>query len=228
MRGEVDHGWLKAKHSFNFGSYYDPDRMGFGLLKVLNDDWIDPSKGFGTHAHSDMEIVSIPLQGALKHKDNFGNEAVIEYGEVQLMSAGSGVEHSEFNDSDQEKVNLLQIWVMPEKVGIKPRYDQKRFLKEDRKNKIQTIVSPIGDTEGGVKINQQAYFSMVDLDKDKRVQYSLKKPGHGVYLFVIDGEVTFENEELSTRDAVGVSGKVKLDLLATKDSKLLFIEIPMS
>lgn len=227
-RGAANHGWLKSHHSFSFASWYNPERMGFGLLRVINDDQVAPSMGFGTHPHKDMEIISIPLKGALRHKDSEGNETVIKNGEVQLMSAGTGVYHSEYNDSDKEDVNFLQIWVLPEKRGIKPRYDQKSFSLEERKNKFQTVVSPISAPEEGVKINQQSYFSLIDLDQDKSAEYQLKNSKHGVYVFLLDGKLEAANEILAKRDGLGVMGTDKLELKAKEKAQVLVMEVPLA
>ena len=227
-RGHADHGWLKSNHSFSFASYYNPERMGFGLLRVLNDDVVEPTRGFETHPHKNMEIVSIPLSGALRHKDSEGNKTVIQSGEVQLMSAGTGVLHSEFNDSDSETVNFLQIWVQPEKLNIAPRYDQDSFPEDGRKNQLQLVVSPMDKNEKGIKINQQAYFSLLDLDEDHGLSYKLKNRDHGVYVFVLEGSVKVEDKSLEARDAIGVSESSSFEISATNDSKLVFIEVPMS
>jgi redox-sensitive bicupin YhaK (pirin superfamily) len=227
-RGNADHGWLKSKHTFSFASYHNPDRMGFGLLRVINDDQVAPSKGFGTHPHQDMEIISIPLSGSLKHKDSQGNEAVIQNGEVQLMSAGTGVFHSEFNASDKENVNFLQIWVMPEKLRIVPRYDQKKFDVEDRRNKWQTVVSPMDQEGDEVKINQQAWFSLTNLDKGEELNYQTKKNGNGVYFFLLEGEVDLANETLRERDGLGVVDAQTVSLKAAKEAKVLAIEVPLA
>lgn len=227
-RGFADHGWLKSHHSFSFASYHNPERMGFGLLRVLNDDVVEPSRGFETHPHQNMEIVSIPLSGSLRHKDSEGNRTVIKRGEVQLMSAGTGVLHSEFNDSDQDVVNFLQIWVVPQKLEIRPRYDQNEFPETGRKNQLQLVVSPLDKDLEGIKINQQAYFSLLDLDQENGLSYKLKNPGYGVYVFVFEGSVKIEEESLEARDAVGVSDCSSFEISATSDSKLLFIEVPMS
>lgn len=226
-RGMVDHGWLISNHSFSFASYYNPERMGFGLLRVLNDDQVEPSQGFGTHPHKDMEIVSIPLSGSLKHKDSEGNKTLIQNGEIQIMSAGTGVEHSEYNNSDAHKVNFLQIWVLPEKLGIKPRYDQKKFLEADRKNKIQTIVSPIGTVDETVKINQQAYFSLADLDEEQELEYELRQPENGTYVIVLEGQLKIADEILGPKDAMGIEDFKKINMAAKKDCKILLIEVPM-
>lgn len=226
-RGHVDHGWLNAKHSFSFGTYQDPERMGFGLLRVINDDRIKPSAGFGTHPHNDMEIITIIIEGALRHKDSEGNEGVIKKNEVQVMSAGSGVQHSEFNDSSEEEVNLLQIWVLPEKLSINPRYDQKSFDASDRKNNFQTIISPLDKDGGGLKINQQAYFSMIDLESETEAQYKLKNEKNGVYFFVINGQAEIADESLNTRDAMGVHGSGSIQISSKTESTILVMEIPM-
>lgn len=226
-RGAANHGWLKSQHSFSFASYYNPERMGFGLLRVINDDIVDPAQGFGTHPHQDMEIVSIPLSGALRHKDSEGNQAVIKHGEVQLMSAGTGVYHSEYNDSSEEDVNFLQIWVLPEKKGITPRYDQKAFQIEERQNKWQIVVSPMDKDDQGVKINQQAWFSLVDLEQKKTIQYKTHNPKNGVYFFVLTGELDIAGEKLHQRDAIGIEDFSKVELKATAKTSLLAIEVPM-
>lgn len=227
-RGAANHGWLKSHHSFSFASYYNPEKMGFGLLRVLNDDQIAPGTGFGTHPHQDMEIVSIPLAGGLKHKDSEGNEAIIKDGEVQLMSAGTGVYHSEYNSSETDDTKFLQIWVLPEKKGIKPRYDQKVFPIEDRKDKWQVVVSPMDNDEAGVKMNQQAYFSLVDLSKDKAIDYKLRTAKNGVYFFLIEGELDIAGNSLETRDALAIEDVDKLDIKAKTASRLLAIEVPMA
>ncbi len=227
-RGVADHGWLKSHHTFSFASYHNPERMGFGLLRVINDDRVAPGMGFGTHPHRDMEIVSIPLSGALEHKDSQGNETVIRNGEVQLMSAGTGVTHSEYNHSKEEEVNFLQIWVLPEKLGISPRYDQKSFDIEKRRNQFQTVVSPLDKSEEGVKINQQAYFALADLDGDKSVEYPLRENGHGAYIFVLEGEVEVGGTVLQRRDALSLEDTNKFSVSAKKESKVLVIEVPMA
>ncbi len=227
-RGFADHGWLKSNHSFSFASYHNPERMGFGLLRVLNDDVVEPTRGFDTHPHQNMEIVSIPLSGSLRHKDSEGNKTVIRKDDVQLMSAGTGVLHSEFNDSDQDLVNFLQIWILPEKLEIRPRYDQGEFSEKERKNQLQLVVSPLDKDADGIKINQQAYFSLLDLDKEHGLSYKLYHPDHGVYLFVIEGSVQIDHENLKTRDAIGIHESSSFEISASIDSKLLFIEVPMS
>jgi redox-sensitive bicupin YhaK (pirin superfamily) len=227
-RGAADHGWLKSKHSFSFASYYNPSRMGFGVLRVINDDQIAPSSGFGTHPHQNMEIISIPISGALKHKDSEGNEAVISHGEVQLMSAGTGVYHSEYNASDTEDANFLQIWVMPEKENITPRYDQKKFDVAARKNKWQTVVSPLDKNDEGVKINQQAWFNLADLDSSQGLLYKMNNEKNGVYFFLLEGELEVGEQTLNARDAIGVIGQTKINIKAKSNAKILAMEVPLA
>ncbi|NQZ02328.1 MAG: pirin family protein [Bdellovibrionales bacterium] len=226
-RGFADHGWLNSHHTFSFANYYDPERMGFGALRVINDDKVAPSRGFGTHPHQNMEIISIPLKGALRHKDSEGNEAVIENGEVQLMSAGTGVFHSEYNNSNQEEVNFLQIWVLPKRENIAPRYDQQRFDVEDRKDKLQFVLSPIDSDHTGVKINQDAFFSMTDLTAGKSLDYEIQNKGNGLYIFVLEGEVAVEGETLKTRDAISLSDLSGVNFKALADAKVLLMEVPL-
>ena len=225
-RGYADHGWLKAKHSFSFANYHNPEKIHFGLLRVLNDDIVSAGMGFGTHPHDNMEIVTIPLKGELAHKDSTGNKGVIRVNDVQIMSAGSGITHSEFNNSDKEEVNLLQIWVFPLEKNIKPRYDQKTFNKDDRINIVKTLVSPEKNKDS-LWINQNAYFSLCTLQKNKSVTYNLNKPGNGIYIFLIEGEVNIEKELLKKRDAIGIEEAEKLDISANEESEILFIEVPM-
>lgn len=225
-RGYADHGWLKAKHSFSFANYHNPEKIHFGLLRVLNDDIVSAGMGFGTHPHDNMEIVTIPLKGELAHKDSTGNKGVIRVNDVQIMSAGSGITHSEFNNSDKEEVNLLQIWVFPLEKNIKPRYDQKTFDKDDRINIVKTLVSPEKNKDS-LWINQNAYFSLCTLQKNKSVTYDLNKPGNGIYIFLIEGEVNIEKELLKKRDAIGIEEADKLDISANEESEILFIEVPM-
>ena len=226
-RGSADHGWLKARHSFSFAGYHDPSRVHFGLLRVLNDDIVAGGMGFGSHPHDNMEIVTIPLSGALQHKDNTGRGEIIRSGDVQIMSAGTGIVHSEKNASATEPVNLLQIWVFPEKENIEPRYEQKTFDVSERKNKFQTVVSP-DKKDDALWINQQSWFTLADQDAEQTLNYKLHKPGNGVYLFVIKGAVEAAQEKLDQRDAVGVVGADEILIKATKDSQLLLIEVPMN
>jgi len=225
-RGHADHGWLKTWHSFSFASYYNPDRMHFGALRVLNDDIIAAGMGFGTHPHDNMEIITIVLEGELEHRDSMGNGSVIRPGEVQVMSAGTGIQHSEFNHSQKNEASLLQIWVFPDKKNVEPRYGQAKFQEDEMKGKWRTVVSPDG-VDGSLWIHQQAWFSLGEFDEDATIDYQLKKPGNVIYLFLISGEVEVGSETLKQRDALCVEqidGKVNLKI--NKESKLLLMEIP--
>ena len=224
-RGYADHGWLRSYHTFSFASYQNSERINFGMLRVLNDDVVQPEMGFGTHPHRNMEIISIPISGALSHTDSIGNKRSIEVGEVQVMSAGTGLKHSEFNDSKIDAVNFLQLWIIPEIENITPYYNQKIFEALERKNKFQVLVSPKDkQVEGSLPINQQGYISMIDLDKGFETIYDLK---NGAYFFLIEGEVLIEGENLEKRDAMGVVEKNKVNIKANKSSKLLVIDVPM-
>lgn len=226
-RGQADHGWLKSFHTFSFAEYYDEERMHFGALRVVNDDWIAPGQGFGTHPHKDMEIVTVPLLGTLQHKDSTGGEGLIRKGEVQIMSAGTGIRHSEFNASKSDPCALLQIWVLPGKLGIPPRYEQKEFSTAGRKDRFQTVVSP-DRREGSVWINQNAFFSLADISAGKKVQYELGSPGNAVYLFVISGKCMIAGESLGARDAIGISDSQSTEIEASEASELLAIEVPLA
>ncbi len=225
-RGNADHGWLNSHHTFSFASYHDPERVRFGLLRVLNDDIVQPGEGFGTHPHDNMEIISIPLKGALAHKDSTGNEHVINTGDVQIMSAGSGLYHSEYNASKKDEVNFLQIWVFPKERDIEPRYDQKSYNAEKRKNKFQLVVSPEKDN-GSLWINQDAYFSLVNLEKGKDISYNINKKGNSVYLFLLEGSITSAGEKLDKRDGLGIEDIDEVTITANENSELLVIEVPM-
>ena len=225
-RGIADHGWLHSRHTFSFANYHNPDRMGFGKLRVLNDDIVEPSMGFGTHPHDNMEIVSIPISGTLRHEDSMGNQHIIESGEVQIMSAGTGITHSEYNNSDVDQVNFLQIWVIPKKLDIKPRYEQKRFDVEKKRNQFQIVVSPDGEKES-ISINQDVYFTLLDLDKDCSISYQLRNSDNGVYIFMISGSVMLGDQYLDERDGVEVSNTLSVSLLAQTSTQLLFIETPL-
>lgn len=226
-RGYANHGWLDSHHTFSFASYHNPERVRFGLLRVLNDDIVQPGGGFGTHPHDNMEIVSIPLNGALAHKDSTGNEHVINTGDVQIMSAGSGLYHSEYNTSQKDEVNFLQIWVFPKERDIEPRYDQKTFSNADRKNKFQTVVSPDKDSSS-LWINQDSYFSLADIEAGKEISYGINKKGNGVYLFVLEGAVTAAGEKLDKRDGLGFEGTDNININAESNSEILLIEVPMN
>ena len=225
-RGFANHGWLKSYHTFSFASYQNPERMNFGMLRVLNDDIVQPNMGFGTHPHRNMEIISIPLSGVLSHKDSMNNKRSIEVGEVQVMSAGTGLTHSEFNDSATKEVNFLQIWIIPEQEEVTPYYNQKMFDAEARKNKFQTLVAPRTNlAEGALPIHQQGYISMIDLDEKFETNYTLK---NGAYFFVIEGQVDVEGETLEKRDAVGIIDAKSVAIKANKNSKLLVIDVPVA
>jgi len=225
-RGRANHGWLDSHHTFSFASYYNPERMNFGLLRVLNDDIVAPGMGFGAHPHDNMEIISIPLSGELAHQDSTGNKKVIKTNDVQIMSAGSGITHSEFNNSKTDKVNFLQIWVFPKEQNITPRYEQKTFNPADRQNKLQTVVSPEKDAES-IWINQDAWFTLGTLKAGFSENYNLHKKGNGVYAFVIDGEVEINGEKLSKRDGLGISDVETISIKASSDAELLLMEVPM-
>lgn len=225
-RGHADHGWLKTWHSFSFANYYNPDRMHFGALRVLNDDYVAAGMGFGMHPHDNMEIITIVLNGELEHRDSMGNGSVIRPGEVQVMSAGTGIHHSEFNPSSENEVNLLQIWVFPDKKNVQPRYGQAGFQESEMKGKWLNVVSPDGN-DNSLWIHQQAWFSLGEFKPDETISYQLKKPGNVIYLFLISGELGFEAETLYQRDALGLEDIDKEVILKTKkDSKILIMEIP--
>ena len=228
-RGFANHGWLQANHSFSFANWYDPEKVHFGALRVLNDDVIAPKMGFGTHPHNNMEIITIPLGGELKHRDSMYNEWQSFYpGEVQVMSAGTGIQHSEINGSVDKHLSLFQIWIIPNKQNVEPRYDQKTFKEENRKNKLQTLVTSIDENhEGSLKIHQDAVISRIDLDKNQNFKYQLKSKNHGVYVMTIHGNVTINDNSLQTRDAIGVSETEDFEIKSLDDSQLLFIEVPM-
>jgi hypothetical protein len=227
-RGHANHGWLDSHHTFSFANYYNPERMHFGVLRVLNDDCIDGGTGFGTHPHDNMEIISIPLEGELEHQDSMGNTTVIRKGEIQVMSAGTGIKHSEYNKSKNSKTKFLQIWVFPNKKNVTPRYDQIKLNEADRKNKLQQILSPNADDEG-VWIHQNAWFHLGNFDKGTKSDYQLKNENNGLYAFVIKGSFKIETHELAERDGLGIwnTNHLKIEALST-DSELLLMEVPMT
>jgi len=228
-RGFANHGWLKSYHTFSFASYQNEERMNFGALRVLNDDFVQPKMGFGTHPHQNMEIISIPLQGALSHKDSIGNKRAIEVGEIQVMSAGTGLTHSEFNDSETEDVNFLQLWIIPEELNVLPNYEQRLFLLEGKKNQLQTVVAPKDKLEGNaLPISQQAYIYRTSLDLDKTLDLKMKSVHNGFYIFVVDGEIEIANNTLTRRDAIGVSETESIDIKANHNSELVIVEVPMN
>lgn len=225
-RGFADHGWLKSHHSFSFGGYYNPEMMSFGTLRVLNDDEVDPGMGFGRHPHDNMEIISIPLEGDLKHGDNMGHEGIIRSGEVQVMSAGTGIVHSEMNASKNKPVKFLQIWVFPRQLNVSPRYDQINIREGYRKNEFQQIVSPHKEDEGAW-IHQDAWFTLGDFDKGIQKQYHLQKNGNGTYVFVIEGKVKIGDQLLESRDALGLWDTSEFTLEACENSRFLIMDVPM-
>jgi redox-sensitive bicupin YhaK (pirin superfamily) len=228
-RGTANYGWLKANYSFSFANYYDPEKIHFGALRVLNDDHIDAGAGFGEHPHDNMEIITIPLKGALKHRDSMSNAWIpLEVGEVQVMSAGTGIRHSEMNNSSEQALKLFQIWIMPSQKGVEPQYGQKRFSASDRNNKLQTLVSPVdAPIEGSLQIHQDAMISRLDLSSGSNFDYKLRSPVHGVFVMLVSGEISLERTELGPRDAIGIWDVPSFGLKAGSDAELLFIEVPM-
>ena len=226
-RGFADHGWLQARHSFSFADHYDPERVHFGKLRVLNDDIIAPGKGFGTHPHNDMEIITIPLRGSLEHKDSMGNGSVITSGEVQVMSAGTGIMHSEFNPSNEQEINLLQIWIFPEEKGVSPRYDQKYFDEHSFTDAIIKIVNN-EENDSSLFIHQKAVLSLSKPSAGKKLSYSMHYPGNGMYVFMIEGKADVEGTLLMQRDALGLWDTDSISLLAKENSFILFLEVPMN
>ncbi len=226
-RGKANHGWLNSSHSFSFANYYNPERMNFGVLRVLNDDTVAPGMGFGKHPHDNMEIISIPLEGDLEHKDSMGNTTVIKEGDIQVMSAGTGVFHSEYNKNQDKEVKFLQIWVIPNQKNVAPRYDQITLNHDDLKNQLSQILSPNQDDDG-VWIHQNTWFHLGEFEAGTTVSYELKDPNNGVYAFVLEGDMTIETQKLNKRDGVGILETNKIEILADSSSKILLMEVPMS
>ena len=226
-RGIANHGWLHSRHTFSFASYYNPERINFGALRVLNDDMVEAGMGFGKHPHDNMEIISIPLEGDLEHKDSMGNTTVIKHGDIQVMSAGTGIFHSEYNKNKDREVKFLQIWVFPNKKNVSPRYDQISLKVEDRHNKLQQILSPNPDDEG-VWIHQNAWFYLGKFDAGVKVNYTVKQKCNGVYAFVISGNLTVNDQPLAARDGFGIWDVEKLNIKSTTLSELLLMEVPMT
>lgn len=227
QRGHADHGWLNAKHSFSFAGFYDSSKIHFGALRVLNDDIVSEGMGFGKHPHDNMEIITVVLEGALEHKDSMGHTQAILPNEVQVMSAGTGVFHSEYNHNRDQKVNLLQLWIFPNKKNVKPRYDQKLFAPEERINQLQPLVSPIDNEDAGLKIHQDAWIYRTTLQAGKTLEHKLHNENNGVYAFVINGSVDANGQQLNKRDAAGISDTDTLKLAASADSDILLVEVPM-
>ena len=226
-RGLADHGWLHSYHTFSFASYHNPTRMNFGVLRVLNDDTVAAGMGFGTHPHDNMEIISIPLEGDLEHQDSMGNTTVIKKGDIQVMSAGTGISHSEYNKNKDKEVKFLQIWVIPNKRNVTPRYDQITLNEADRHNKLQQILSP-NESDEGVWIHQNAWFHISKLDEGKSLQYSLKDINNGVYAFILNGTFTIYNQVLNARDGLGISELNDFTIEANSaDAEILLMEVPM-
>ena len=226
-RGHADHGWLRTNHTFSFADYYNPERVHFGALRVLNDDYIAGGMGFGTHPHDNMEIITIPLEGDLEHKDSMGNGTVIKHGDVQVMSAGTGITHSEYNHNKTKPVTLLQIWIFTNKRNVTPRYDQITLDVNERRNKLQQILSPNSDDEG-VWIHQDAWFHIGRFDQNFETTYTWKKQGNGVYVFVIKGDITVNGTALNERDGSGIWNTDSMSIQANSaDAELLIMEVPM-
>ncbi len=224
-RGHANYGWLDANYSFSYAHYYNPQRMHFGVLRVLNDDTIAGGTGFGTHPHDNMEIITIPLVGALEHKDSMGNSGVIHAGDVQIMSAGTGIQHSEFNHYPDSSGSALQIWILPKLREITPRYEQKTFPVADRINRFQTVVAP--DDETALWINQDAYLSLASLEKGFAGEYKIQREGNGAYIFVIEGEITVGEQKLGRRDALGLREVTSFNFIADADAEVLVLDVPM-
>ena len=225
-RGQANHGWLEAYHTFSFADYYHTDRMNFGVLRVLNDDRIAEGKGFDTHPHNNMEIITIPLSGDLKHKDSLGNSAIIKAGEIQVMSAGSGVLHSEFNPNDDKAVSLLQIGVIPNKKNVEPRYDQISISDIELENGLKQILSP-DPNDSGVWIHQNAWFHLGEFEEACTSTYILKQKGNGLYFFVLEGEVMIKDYKLGKRDGLAITETRKVEFKTGLNTKVLLMEVPM-
>lgn len=227
-RGDANHGWLHSKHTFSFANYHNPERMHFGVLRVLNDDVVAPGMGFGTHPHQNMEIISIPMAGDLEHKDSMNNVTVIKSGDIQVLSSGTGITHSEYNKNKDKQVKFLQIWVIPNKKNVTPRYDQITLNVKDRNNQFEQVLSP-NPEDSGVWIHQDAWFNMTNLDKDKELTYQLNNPEkNGVYVFVLKGDATINNQALNNRDGLGIWDVSQLDIKADSNTELLLMEVPMN
>ena len=225
-RGNANHGWLNANHSFSFANYHNPERMNFGALRVLNDDTIAAGMGFGTHPHENMEIITIPLEGDLEHKDSMGNIGVINEGEIQVMSAGTGVNHSEYNKNADQAVKVLQLWVFPKKQNVTPRYDQMSVRDLKKPNDFYQVLSPNSE-DAGMWVHQDTWFHLGEFDVEKSLDYTLKKPGNGVYVFVIEGSFNVEGENLKKRDAIGIWETETINFTVQSESKVLLVEVPM-
>jgi redox-sensitive bicupin YhaK (pirin superfamily) len=226
-RGNANHGWLHSRHTFSFAGYYDPQRMNFGVLRVLNDDIVAGGMGFGAHPHDNMEIISIPLEGDLEHKDSMGNKTVIRNGDIQVMSAGTGITHSEYNKNADKDVKFLQIWMFPNKGNVEPRYDQITLNLEDRHNKLQQILSPTPEDEG-VWVHQNAWFHLGKLDEGFSTEYQIKGSGNGVYAFILNGDISINDQKLNSRDGFGIWETDKFTISANSNAEILLMEVPMA
>jgi redox-sensitive bicupin YhaK (pirin superfamily) len=225
-RGQANHGWLKANHSFSFANYHNPERMNFGVLRVLNDDQIAGGMGFGKHPHENMEIITIPLSGQIKHEDSIGNSGIISPGEIQVMSAGTGIQHSEFNKNQDQELKLLQIWLIPNKSQVTPRYDQLVYTDLASENGFTQILSP-NVNDAGVWIHQNAWFHLGEMKPNNSFTYTLNDPSNGVYAFIIEGKATIENESLNHRDGMGIWDSKHIKINSHAESKILLMEVPM-
>jgi redox-sensitive bicupin YhaK (pirin superfamily) len=226
-RGHANHGWLDSKHTFSFANYHNPERMHFGMMRVLNDDIVAPGMGFGKHPHDNMEIISLPLSGDLKHGDNMGNSEIIREGDIQVMSAGTGIVHSEFNPNQDKEVNFLQIWIFPKEKNVAPRYDQLSIREVATKNSFYQILSPNKEDQG-VWIHQDAWMHMANFESNKKAEYELKKDGNGVYIFVLEGDIRVGEQTLTNRDGYGIWETDAFSLETLSESKVLVIEVPMN
>lgn len=226
-RGHVQNGWLDSYHSFSFADYHHPDRMNFGVLRVLNDDCVAPGNGFGNHSHSNMEIISIPLAGDLEHKDSMGNVAIIRQGDIQALSAGTGIYHSEYNKNKDKEVRFLQIWIFPKLKQVAPRYDQVSLRSIEKKNQFYQILSP-NPADQGVWIHQDVWFHLGKFQNGIGDAYRLKQTGNGVYIFVLEGSIVLGGQVLDKRDGFGLWDADSFEMTAIIDSKVLLMEVPMA
>jgi redox-sensitive bicupin YhaK (pirin superfamily) len=226
-RGNANHGWLNSHHTFSFANYHNPERMNFGVLRVLNDDQVQAGQGFGTHPHDNMEIISIPLEGDLEHKDSMGNVAVIKEGDVQVLSAGTGITHSEYNKNKDKEVKFLQIWIFPKEKNVTPRYDQISIRDIEKDNKFYQVLSPNKEDQG-VWINQDAWFNLGKFTKGSSDQYKIQKTGNGVYVFVLEGDVEINGESLSKRDGMGIWETETINITTNSNARVLLMDVPMN
>lgn len=227
-RGSANFGWLKANYTFSFANYYNPSRIHFGVLRVLNDDSIDANMGFPSHPHDNMEIITLPIKGAIAHKDSMGNITTIQQGDIQVMSAGSGIEHSEYNPSTTLTAEGLQIWIFPNKKNVTPRYQKWNYSSHLEPNKLLPILSP-DELQTGVWIHQQAWFHIGKFEENSSEKYEIKQANNGVYAFVIEGSFIVNNIEINQRDGLGIWNTDNLDIISTSaDAKILLIEVPMT